>query len=115
MIIYSLSLLSYYYFYQYYENSTCDNLLTCVIVNIDQTFKNDGGIGSFLTESYENNSESGLEISYSRIIFDNLFNFVVLMLIVELLAGIIIDKFSELRESNEKKIEEFSNACFICG
>lgn len=98
MTIYTLSLFSYWMFYEYYENWACDNLLTCVIVNIDQTFKNDGGIGGFLTESYWRDEQSLFDISYGRIIFDNVFNFIVMMLIAELLAGIIIDKFSELRE-----------------
>ena len=102
MSIYCLSLFSYWHFYSDYEDKTCDNLLTCVIVNIDQTFKNDGGIGGFLNDSYDfdiDKNESS--VSYARIIFDNVFNFIIMMLIVELLAGIIIDKFSELRENNE--------------
>ena len=115
MVIYSLSLLSYWHFHSYYEQKTCDNLLTCVMVNIDQTFKNDGGIGSYLSNSYELDDSQKVHISYYRIIFDNIFNFIVLMLIVELLGGIIIDKFSELREANEKQKEEMNNSCFICG
>ena len=82
-----------------------DDLLTCFLVNIDQTFKNDGALGGFLGQTYtdeQQNLTEGVNIDYWRILYDNLFNFIVMMLVVELIAGIIIDKFSELREANER-------------
>ena len=37
-------------------------------------------------------------ISYSRIVYDFVFNFILIILIVQMMSGIIIDKFGELRE-----------------
>ena len=42
--------------------------------------------------------DGGDPINYPRLLLDNLFNFIVLMLIANLLAGIIIDKFGKLRD-----------------
>ena len=48
-------------------------------------------------------------------IFDNLFNIIVLILIMEILAGIIIDKFVDLRQNEEFIQEDNMSKCFVCG
>jgi inositol 1,4,5-triphosphate receptor type 1 len=99
-LIYLFSIWTYTYFPGDYANNVCYSLYTCLIVNIDQTFKGDAGIGSFMEMKYvEDNEEvSQYDIQYKRILFDNIFNFLILMLVAELLAGIIIDTFGKLRE-----------------
>ncbi len=37
------------------------------------------------------------------------------MLVAELLSGIIIDKFGEMRSQEERILEDSKKACFICG
>jgi hypothetical protein len=52
---------------------------------------------------------------WGRIVFDNLFNFIILILIIQIISGIIIDTFSNLREKQEYVNEDVVNRCFICG
>jgi hypothetical protein len=55
------------------------------------------------------------DFNYERIVFDNLFNFIILILIIQVVAGIIIDTFTMLREREENIVEDTQNYCFICG
>ena len=48
-------------------------------------------------------------------IYDNVYNFMILILVIQLVAGIIIDTFSLMRESNETRDQEMKSECFICG
>lgn len=50
-----------------------------------------------------------------KAIFDFIYNFIVLILIIEILSGIIIDTFAELRQEEEEKKKDMENYCFICG
>jgi hypothetical protein len=40
-------------------------------------------------------------VMYGRIIFDNVFNIIIIILVMQMLAGIIIDKFGDLREQED--------------
>ena len=86
-------------------------------MNIDAAFKGDGGLGGMLGQPvYDKDSGvHGSNISYYRILFDNVFNFIVLILVVELLAGIIIDTFATLREQSHDREDDSTSRCFICG
>eukprot|EP00828_Plagiopyla_frontata_P009464 TRINITY_DN14881_c0_g1_i1.p3 TRINITY_DN14881_c0_g1~~TRINITY_DN14881_c0_g1_i1.p3 ORF type:complete len:201 (+),score=38.73 TRINITY_DN14881_c0_g1_i1:803-1405(+) len=79
---------------------------------IDQTFKNDGGIGGYFNKSAEDYIGWTFD---GKAIFDFLFNFVIVILVTEIISGIIIDTFAVLREEEEKKKNDFENYCFICG
>mmetsp|Transcript_39527 Transcript_39527/g.38001 ORF Transcript_39527/g.38001 Transcript_39527/m.38001 type:complete len:307 (-) Transcript_39527:30-950(-) len=85
------------------------------MVTIDQTFKGDGGIGGFLQKSYPKDMSSGQTINYGRFIFDNFFNILLVILVVEIISGIIIDTFGALREEHNKITESIENKCMICG
>lgn len=45
-------------------------------------------------------------MSYGRVAFDQLFNFIVLILIIEIVSGIIIDTFSNLRERQQNILDD---------
>ena len=83
--------------------------------------QNDGGIGGYFGgvrsayTAYQGELTGQVNIDYDRVIFDNLFNIIVLVLLMEILAGIIIDKFVDLRQNQEFIFEDSSNKCFICG
>ena len=43
-----------------------------------------------------------------------MFYFILILVILNIAAGIIVDKFHDLREKNEELYEEKENVCFIC-
>lgn len=81
--------------------NNCENLFRCFLVTLDQTFKANGGIGGFLNHAYSQSEDDGVdgdEIDYGRIAYDNIFTFILIILIIQMISGIIIDRFGALRE-----------------
>lgn len=117
VVAYFFSIFSYMLFFEDYDDSlqnSCYSLWSCLMVTVDQSYKNDGAIGGFLPLPFKPETNS-LTVYWGRVFYDYIFNLVVAILLVEILSGIIIDKFGELREDNEEKLKDSMNECFICG
>lgn len=95
--MYSFSVLSFFWLNGEYPDNTCYSLWSCFIVGFDQTFKNDGGIGGYMASAYTDQGNNGVKIDYKRIVFDNISLLLIVILLLEIISGIIIDKFGELR------------------
>ena len=83
----------------------------------DQTFKQDGGVGTYLQQSndpvyvpYIPRAFVGLRFWY-----DNIFTYVILILIFQMFLSIIKDYFSSQREDQETFAETIEKICLICG
>jgi inositol 1,4,5-triphosphate receptor type 1 len=82
----------------------------CFITTFNEGLRNGGGIGDILrkpsiTESY----------FILRVIYDLLFFFLVIIIILNLIFGVIIDTFADLRSEKQQKEDVKRNSCFICG
>ena len=51
----------------------------------------------------------------ARVIYDLLFYFILIIIILNLIFGVIIDTFADLRSEKQQKEEILKNTCFICG
>lgn len=51
----------------------------------------------------------------ARVIYDLLFFFMVIIIVLNLIFGVIIDTFADLRSEKQKKEEILKTSCFICG
>lgn len=80
----------------------------------DSTFKFDGGFTGLFAKTDSEYIESDFKVN-AKAIYDFLYNFIILVLIIEILAGIIIDTFGELRSESDEKSRDKKNYCFICG
>eukprot|EP01016_Furgasonia_blochmanni_P003107 TRINITY_DN11214_c0_g2_i1.p1 TRINITY_DN11214_c0_g2~~TRINITY_DN11214_c0_g2_i1.p1 ORF type:complete len:210 (+),score=67.52 TRINITY_DN11214_c0_g2_i1:61-630(+) len=69
----------------------------------------------FESNQKKNWTRSVTSINWIRVIFDNVFFFVLVVIIIEVLSGIIIDTFAVLRKEAEAQEAELKNNCFICG
>ena len=49
-----------------------------------------------------------------RVIYDLLFFFIVIIIVLNLIFGVIIDTFADLRSEKQQKEEILKNTCFIC-
>ena len=71
-----------------------------------------GGIGDNIASPYD---DEGDNVDYGRIAYDNLTNFILMILILEILAGLIIDTFGSLRDEANARDQDLNNNCIICG
>lgn len=51
----------------------------------------------------------------ARFWYDQLFNLLIKILIIQMVAGIIIDNFAKLRNEEMEMINDMKNVCTICG
>ena len=50
----------------------------------------------------------------THFVFQWLFFFTIVLLMVNIINGIIVDTFQQLREENNKKVYDHDNICYIC-
>jgi len=70
----------------------CDDVIGCIWTHVDISFKFDGGIGGFLAA--ESPGAPNPISTFGRFMFDNLYNFIVMIILLSILSGIIIDRFA---------------------
>ena len=92
------------------KERSCDTLWMCIITTLNQGLRNGGGIGDVLRPPSSNEPFYTL-----RLIYDMLFFFVVIIIVLNLIFGVIIDTFADLRTEKNNKEEIIKNTCFICG
>lgn len=88
----------------------CDSMIMCIITTLNQGLRNGGGIGDVLR------SPSASEPKFIfRVIYDLIFYFILIVITLNLIFGVIIDTFADLRSEKQQKDEILKNTCFICG
>nr|XP_032819189.1 LOW QUALITY PROTEIN: inositol 1,4,5-trisphosphate receptor type 1-like [Petromyzon marinus] len=89
---------------------TCDTLLMCIVTVLNQGLRNGGGVGDVLRQPSKQEP-----LFVARVIYDLLFFFIVIIIVLNLIFGVIIDTFADLRSEKQKKEEVLKTTCFICG
>ena len=107
----------------------CPDLWICFLTVFDRGFKASGGIGGWFDKSCE--CEDGGsdceeckedktllipagEVKAGRFFYDNLYNIIVIIMLLNIVQGIIIDTFVVLRLKSEADEKDKKNVCFIC-
>ncbi|XP_024054949.2 inositol 1,4,5-trisphosphate receptor type 3 [Terrapene carolina triunguis] len=88
----------------------CDTLLMCIVTVLNHGLRNGGGVGDILRKPSKDES-----LFPARVIYDLLFFFMVIIIVLNLIFGVIIDTFADLRSEKQKKEEILKTTCFICG
>ncbi|XP_071993267.1 inositol 1,4,5-trisphosphate-gated calcium channel ITPR3 isoform X1 [Engystomops pustulosus] len=88
----------------------CDTLLMCIVTVLNHGLRNGGGVGDILRKPSKEES-----LFPARVIYDLLFFFIVIIIVLNLIFGVIIDTFADLRSEKQKKEEVLKTTCFICG
>jgi hypothetical protein len=104
LVIYVFSLFGWLFLPDDYSAETCDTLWRCMYKSM-----NAGLLYGELP-----NFGSASKYSY-RGFFDMTFFIVVLTVLLNIVFGIIIDTFTELREMKEAKEADKKSVCFVCG
>lgn len=112
------------------KERACDSLVMCIITTLNQGLRNGGGIGDILRAPSSSvssifkilkNSISLFFFAFqealfvARVVYDLLFFFIVIIIVLNLIFGVIIDTFADLRSEKQQKELILKNTCFICG
>ncbi|XP_017160266.1 inositol 1,4,5-trisphosphate receptor type 1-like isoform X2 [Poecilia reticulata] len=89
---------------------TCDSLLMCIVTVLSHGLRSGGGVGDVLRKPSKEEP-----LFAARVIYDLLFFFMVIIIVLNLIFGVIIDTFADLRSEKQKKEEILKTTCFICG
>lgn len=92
------------------KERACDSMLMCIVTTLNQGLRNGGGIGDILRAP-----SSKEPLFVPRVIYDLLFFFIVIIIVLNLIFGVIIDTFADLRSEKQLKETTLKNTCFICG
>ncbi|KZC07542.1 Inositol 1,4,5-trisphosphate receptor type 1 [Dufourea novaeangliae] len=93
-----------------FKERACDSLVMCIVTTLNQGLRNGGGIGDILR------APSSIEpLFVARVVYDLLFFFIVIIIVLNLIFGVIIDTFADLRSEKQQKELILKNTCFICG
>jgi len=112
---YLFAIIGYSLFVDRFPDYTCASLIDCMLYIIDKTYKGDFGVGSTLDPAYSSDEVSETtSFQAPRMIYDFLFTLTITLVIVQLLSGLIIDKFRSLRKEAESREEDLRSSCIIC-
>ncbi|XP_055078010.1 inositol 1,4,5-trisphosphate receptor type 1 isoform X1 [Periophthalmus magnuspinnatus] len=89
---------------------TCDSLLMCIVTVLSHGLRSGGGVGDVLRKPSKEEP-----LFAARVVYDLLFFFMVIIIVLNLIFGVIIDTFADLRSEKQKKEEVLKTTCFICG
>lgn len=88
----------------------CYSIYSCTLYSIDLGIRNGGGMAD---------SMDMLELDdpnyYTKLLFGLSFFMLITIICMNIIFGIIIDTFSELRGAQNERDEDILNVCFICG
>ena len=118
IIMYAFSNIAYFFFkedfaqeIEYQQDNVCDSLIFCFLNTIDSGLRARGGIGdSAVRLSYSRNKNRYI----SRLIVDDIFFILIVITAIDLVFGIILGAFSNLRNEEQKHSTDRKKHCFIC-
>lgn len=92
------------------ENN-CISMFQCYVTMLDKGLRFGGGIGD-ITEPIHYLDDT--EKYYVKLAHDATFHILVKVILLNVLFGIIIDTFAQLRDTKAKNYNDMVGVCFIC-
>jgi len=112
-LVYIYSAIGFLWFKQDYtaeEGLNCDRLSTCVVSTFNIGIRSGGGIGDAL-----NKLDYHDPMYIPRLFFDIAFWATIIVIGLNMVFGIILDTFGELRDKKNAIDEDMNSKCFLCG
>lgn len=91
-------------------NTYCHTLLECVTSTLQAGVRAGAGIGEMIQQPVIEEDKY-----WTRSLFDVLFFIVVIIILLNIIFGIIIDTFAELRDKKKETDRQLNNICMMCG
>ncbi len=117
VVLYIFAIIAYYNYSEFFlpdnfgYGAECDSLWRCTLLLIVYGLSAGGGIGDTLEKPVFN----GTSTPYLRLLYDFLFFLMLIVIGLNIVFGIILDTFGELREQRDAVVEDQKTKCFICG
>ena len=92
------------------QEAACNTLLACIVTTVNYGLRSGGGIGDVLRQTSQTEALHGW-----RVLYDMTFFFLMIVINMNLILGIIIDTFADLRKDKQDKDDLRKFSCFICG
>ena len=116
-IIYMFTFFSFVFFREDFDNNEgmyCNTLTNCFATLIANSLEG-GGIRDQLGPGQQGDNQTAFnDEQVGRIFLDILFWILIVTIMMNLVLGIIVDTFSQLREEQAHQDDEMTNKCFIC-
>ena len=113
-MIYAYSILSVDYFrFQFgadYPPNICNTVYSCFLYSLNLGLRNGGGIA----DSQDIMDIDDPKFNY-KLVFDVSFYMLINIISLNIIFGIIIDTFAELRDGQNTRDDDMLNNCFVCG
>ena len=93
-------------------DSICQTMLHCFLSTINYGIRGSGGVGDVLPD--QTAAPFNVQGFYFRQIFDLGFFIIIITVLLNIIFGIIIDTFAQLREQKANTEDDRNNVCFIC-
>jgi hypothetical protein len=93
-------------------NTFCNSLSDCFTTTLTFGIRMGGGIGEAIKSPVKNDSQCDY---WSRMAFDLLFFVVIILILLNIIFGIIIDTYADLKEKRLKINIDVNDSCYICG
>eukprot|EP01063_Lacrimia_lanifica_P001878 TRINITY_DN1097_c0_g2_i1.p1 TRINITY_DN1097_c0_g2~~TRINITY_DN1097_c0_g2_i1.p1 ORF type:complete len:3588 (+),score=1056.47 TRINITY_DN1097_c0_g2_i1:122-10885(+) len=87
----------------------CTTMFRCLVFTVTKGVPAGGGIGELMQPS-----RWGSELHGVRLLYDMLFYVLITVIFMNIVFGIIVDTFGELRQKREAREQEMRTRCFIC-
>jgi len=95
------------------EDPLCETAFSCLLNVLNLGLRSGGGIADVIGSQPYLSEDVGLFIA--RVVFDLSFFIIMIILLLNLIFGMIIDAFGDLRDQKTSNEEDEKNVCFICG
>ena len=93
------------------DDNFCSSLVFCFLTNIDAGIRARGGAADQMVRiSFERNVTNYI----TRVIYDVTYFLICIIIMIDLVFGIILGTFSEMREKERIQVMDKYNHCFIC-
>lgn len=87
----------------------CQSLASCFVYSLNFGLRNGGGIGDSMKPIEFNDSNFGL-----KVLFDLSYFIIINTIILNIVFGIIVDTFGDMRDEQFRRAEVVENTCLIC-
>jgi len=111
MVMFIFTFVFFDRYHDHFKFGECSTMLHCSLVMMNFGLRNGGGLADYV---YDDSIGPVNELG-GRYVADTLYFFVVGIVMLNIVFGIIIDTFSELRDEKNEKEEKTEEFCFICG